>query len=53
MPGNLSFLEPLCSDGANLSFQVQISDDCDADLSGATFTLNGGAAPAVDAAASD
>jgi hypothetical protein len=53
MPGNLAFLEPLCADGADLSFQVQITDDCDADLSGATFTLNGGAAPAVDAAASD
>jgi hypothetical protein len=53
MPGNLSFLEPICTNGANLSFQVQISDDCDADLSGASFTLNGASAPAVDAGASD
>ncbi|MEQ8703911.1 MAG: T9SS type A sorting domain-containing protein [Phaeodactylibacter sp.] len=53
MPGNLSFLEPICTDGANLSFQVQITDDCDTDLSGATFTLNGASAPAIDPGASD
>ncbi|WP_425420174.1 T9SS type A sorting domain-containing protein [Phaeodactylibacter xiamenensis] len=53
MPGNLSFLEPACTAGADLSFQVQITDDCDFDLSGATFTLNGAAAPAIDAGASD
>ncbi len=53
MPGNLTFLEPVCTNGANLSFQVQITDDCDEDLSGATFTLNGNPAPDIDAAASD
>jgi hypothetical protein len=53
MPGNLSFLVPVCTPGANLSFNVQLTDDCDADLSGATFTLNGGPAPAIDAAASN
>lgn len=53
MPGNLSFLEPICTAGANLSFQVQISDDCDTDLSGATFTLNGATAPAIDPLASE
>jgi hypothetical protein len=53
MPGNLSFLVPACTAGANLSFNVQLSDDCDADLSGAAFTLNGGPAPAIDGAASD
>jgi hypothetical protein len=53
MPGNLSFLEPACTAGADLSFQVQITDDCDFDLSGATFTLNGATAPAIDAGASD
>ena len=53
MPGNLSFLVPACSAGANLSFNVQLSDDCDTDLSGAAFTLNGGPAPAIDGAASD
>ena len=36
-----------------MSFEVQLSDDCDTDLSGATFTLNGAAAPAIDTAASD
>ncbi|NRA49687.1 MAG: HYR domain-containing protein, partial [Phaeodactylibacter sp.] len=53
LPGNLAFLEPLCADGASVNFQVQITDDCDADLSGATFTLNGVAAPAIDAVASN
>ncbi|MEQ8705659.1 MAG: hypothetical protein RIC19_17155 [Phaeodactylibacter sp.] len=53
MPGNLSFLAPVCSAGADLSFQVQITDDCDFDLSGATFTLNGAGAPPFDAGASD
>lgn len=53
MPGNLTFLEPICTNGASLSFQVQITDDCDTDLSGAAFSLNGAAAPPVDADASD
>ncbi|NRA49688.1 MAG: HYR domain-containing protein, partial [Phaeodactylibacter sp.] len=53
LPGNLAFLEPLCADGASVNFQVQITDDCDADLSGATFTLNGAPAPAIDAVASN
>ena len=53
MPGNLSFLAGACQPGADLSFEVQLSDDCDTDLSGATFTLNGAAAPAIDTAASD
>ena len=53
MPGNLSYLVPQCSAGADLGFAVQISDDCDTDLSGATFTWNGAAAPAIDAAASN
>lgn len=53
MPGNLSFLAPACSPGALVKFSVQLTDDCDADLSGATFTLNGGAAPAIDAGQSD
>ena len=53
MPGNLTFLEPICANGANLSFQVQLTDDCDEDLSGAAFTLNGNPAPAIDGAASD
>ena len=53
MPGNLSYLVPQCSAGADLGFAVQISDDCDTNLSGATFTWNGAAAPAIDAAASN
>jgi hypothetical protein len=53
MPGNQSFIAGACQPGADLSFQVQITDDCDTDLSGATFTLNGDPAPAIDAAASN
>ena len=41
MPGNLSYLVPQCEAEAQVSFAVQVTDDCDTDLSDATFTLNG------------
>ncbi|NBC08519.1 MAG: HYR domain-containing protein, partial [Bacteroidetes bacterium] len=41
MPGNLSFLAPVCEPGADVSFSVQVNDDCDTDLSGATVELDG------------
>lgn len=48
MFGNFVFFELLCVDGVDLSFQVQIIDDCDVDFSGVIFILNGGVVFVVD-----
>ena len=53
MPGNLSYQAADCEAEVPVSFAVQLSDDCDEDMSSAIFTVNGSAAPPYDAAASD
>ena len=53
MPGNLSYTIPECSGEAPVSFAVQLTDDCDDDLSSASFTVNGAPAPPYDPALSD
>jgi uncharacterized repeat protein (TIGR01451 family) len=53
MPGNLSYVLPECEGEAAVNFAVQLSDDCDEDLSSAMFTVNGDPAPPFDPALSD
>ena len=53
MPGNLSYQAADCQLEVPVNFSVQVTDDCDNDLSGASFTVNGNPAPPIDAIASD
>ena len=48
MPGNLSYQAANCESEVAVNFAVQLIDDCDEDLEGASFTINGAPAPPYD-----